>query len=395
MFRNHLLHQLILIVLLSVSTLSVVNAAADPAACATGDEGCLESCKRFNAGDARRTACNNFCRTNARHCEAQIEGSIAPEPVPTPVTESEPALVLEPESLPEAVVSPTVVAESEPAPAPTQVHEEQSAAVQATQAPTVAVLANKKEMLQELEKNAQMLAAIKAGNLNAIRRLIEVQGLSPTYVYSYDYNAQSRQFEGKATRLRLSDVFADTNTLRNDAAGLDRMLTLFIELGMDVKATLVASVPANESGNVAAVNVARTAWGPSLIRMEAARDRGARLRAFEIALQTGLLPNDDFSEWLFAELPQVCGRDRSKFAIQVVDLLMQHLQPTMGSAIQDFFWRAGEQGPETVADVIDLSFAPPQPKTPREKALFALQDSMWEQCVPLSRRVNRILLLGM
>ena len=54
MFRNHLLHQLILIVLLSVSTLSVVSAATDPAACATGNEGCLESCKRFDAVDECR-----------------------------------------------------------------------------------------------------------------------------------------------------------------------------------------------------------------------------------------------------------------------------------------------------------------------------------------------------
>jgi hypothetical protein len=101
--------------------------------------------------------------------------------------------------------------------------------------------------------------------------------------------------------------------------------------------------------------------------METTRDSAARLRAFEIAFQAGVLPNDDFSEWLFAELPQVCGRDRSKIAIQVVDLLIKYLGPTLNPPLQNALWRAGERGPETLADVIDLSFAPPQAKKRRAK----------------------------
>jgi hypothetical protein len=128
--------------------------------------------------------------------------------------------------------------------------------------------------------------------------------------------------------------------------------------------------------------------------METARDRDARLRAFESALQNGLVPNDDFAQWLFAELPQVCGRDKSKFSIQVVDLLIKYLGPTLEPSLQDHFWRQGERGPETVSDVVDLSFAPPQARTPREKAQFALQDNMWEQCTLLSRRINRLLMQG-
>jgi hypothetical protein len=255
----------------------------------------------------------------------------------------------------------------------------------------VASIATKQAVIKESEKNKEMHAAIRAGNLNAIRRLIEVQGLNPTYVYGYEYNPQTRQFDGKVTRLRLSEVFADTNTLRNDAVGLDRILALLLELGMDVKATM--TMPAG-GGDTTAAQREMTAWGPSLRQMETARDRDARLRAFESALQNGLVPNDDFAQWLFAELPQVCGRDKSKFSIQVVDLLIKYLGPTLEPSLQDHFWRQGERGPETVSDVVDLSFAPPQARTPREKAQFALQDNMWEQCTLLSRRINRLLMQG-
>jgi hypothetical protein len=249
-------------------------------------------------------------------------------------------------------------------------------------------------MLKEREKNAWMQTAIKTGNLDAIRRLIQVQGVNATYAYSYEFNPQTRQFDGKATRLRLNDVFSDSNMLRNEASGSDRIVALLLELGMDVKATIIVAVPADAGKDATVTQVKRTAWGPSLRKMEAARDSAARLKAFEIALQAGLLPNDDFSEWLFAELPQVCGRDRSKFAVQVVDLLIKYLGPSLGPSLQDHFWRLGQQGPETVSDVVDLSFAPVQARTAREKALQAQQDDMWEQCVPLSRRVNRFLMQG-
>ena len=114
------------------------------------------------------------------------------------------------------------------------------------------------------------------------------------------------------------------------------------------------------------------------------------MRAAEMAFQNGLLPNDDFSEWLFAELPQVCGRDKSKFAIQVFDLLIKY----HGPAVKESLWRMGARGPETVADVLDLSFAPPQAKYEFQKAQFAQQDLVWENCALLSRRINRFLITG-
>jgi hypothetical protein len=109
-----------------------------------------------------------------------------------------------------------------------------------------------------------------------------------------------------------------------------------------------------------------------------------------MAFQNGLVPNDDFSEWLFAELPQVCGRDKSKFAIQVFDLLIKY----HGPLVKENLWRAGARGPETVADVLDLSFAPPQAKYEFQKAQFAQQDLVWENCALLSRRINRFLISG-
>jgi hypothetical protein len=111
------------------------------------------------------------------------------------------------------------------------------------------------------------------------------------------------------------------------------------------------------------------------------------MRAFEIALQHGLVPNNDFGDWLFAEFPQICGRDHSKFSIEVFELLLKHLKPLM----QDPLWHDSDRGPETVADVLDRSFAPVQAKTAYERSQAVVLDDMWEQCTPLSRRISRFL----
>jgi hypothetical protein len=314
------------------------HAAEDPAACTVAAESCVASCKRFDDRDARQSACNHFCTKQSQRCASGV--------------------------LPDVAI-----------------------AVETPEPPIPPALTSKRAMLTARERNTEMLTAIGMGQLNAVRRLIETRGLHPTYVYAYNYNPQTRLYEGKAVRLRLADIFNDTNILRSDAIGLDRTLSLFIELGMDVKATLLTT-PADD--NDATAQVARTAWGPSLKIMEDAKDRESRLRAFELALQNGLVPNDDFSAWLFAELPQVCGRDKSQFAIRVFDLLIAHLGPT----VQESLWRQGERGPETVSDVLDLSFAPPQAKYAYEKAQFAEQDKIWENCALLSRRINRFLVSG-
>lgn len=250
----------------------------------------------------------------------------------------------------------------------------------------------KGDSLRERELNAKMIAAISHGNLRDIRRFIEMsKGLNPTYVYDFDdFNPETRQYEGRAVKLRLADVFNDTNTVRSDKEGIDQILTLLIELGLDVTATLPPKLP-KDAPPPAVAPPERTAWGPSLKFMEKARDRGARLRAFEIALEKGLKPNEDVSDWLFAELPQVCGRDRSEFAIQVVDLLVKHL----GTSLQDDFWRLGERGPENIADVLDRMMSPGRiPRSSYERTEFAMMDSAWENCSPLSRRINRYLTQG-
>jgi hypothetical protein len=455
----HLVKHFILASLLVLSALPTTGIAAVGEACGQVDEACLTSCKRFKETDPRHSACNKFCRPLTKDCvdvastreqsitapsadaltseppseEPRAEDSVvassqpevsqpevSPSPGPSqspepsqsnespsasaesPAAESQPSEAQPAEA--QVAESPSVepqrdeLAQATPEPIPAPIPEPTPELKPTKPLPKVASLSVKREMMKELEKNADMLAAIKAGNLNAIRRLIESGGLSPTYVYGYEYNPQTRLFEGRVTRLRLSDLFADTNTLRNDAAGLDRMLALFIELGMDVKATLIVTEPASGAKQGTARQREVTAWGPSLKTMELARDREARLRAFEMALQAGLLPNEDFGQWLFAELPQVCGRDRSKFSIQVVDLLIKYLLPSLGPpwgpSLQDHFWRLGEHGPETISDVLDWATAPAQPKNAYEKAQFALLDDMWEQCVPLSRRVNRFLIQG-
>ena len=112
------------------------------------------------------------------------------------------------------------------------------------------------------------------------------------------------------------------------------------------------------------------------------------MRAFELALERGLKPNEDVGEWLFAELPEVCGRDRSEFAIQVVDLLTKHL----GTTLQKDFWRMGERGPESVSDVLDRLMSPGRtPRSTYERNQFAEMDRVWENCAPLSRHLNRYL----
>jgi hypothetical protein len=410
-----------------------LDAAEAPAVCGVASDSCAASCRRFDETDARFAACNKFCRTRAKDrgaCEVERPAAVSPvrdptaEPAATVTPESAPASApLEParqevapdQNAPAEVETPTqseTPAESEqPALTDKPATEESPSQVDApssTQAPTEpvpppapppaaevmpsapAVAAQgaqparpslrKSDMVDELEKNAAMIMAIRTGNLKGIRRLIQVQGLDPTFVFAYEFNPQTRQYDAKAARLRLVDIFSDTNVLRDDKEGLDKILSLFIELGLNVKATLPV---AHANG----VIEEKTAWGPSLKTMEPARDRAARMRAFEIALQSGLVPNSDFSDWLFAELPQVCGRDRSKFSIEVFELLLKYLHPAM----QDPLWREGERGPETVADVLDRSFAPVQAKTAYERSQAVLLDDMWEQCTPLSRRISRFL----
>lgn len=284
---------------------------------ACGTDACVLSCARFDKGDPRQLACENFCRNG---CSAVADG---------PGT---------------------------------------------TASPPVRSFAKKSATLDERTNNAQLIQAISQGNLKVIRRLIEKDGLDPTYVYVHDFDPQTRQYEGKVVRLRLADVFKDSNELRSPDKGLDKILELFIELGMDVTATFEG----------------RTAWGPSLKTIEIARDREARLRAFELAMEKGLKPSADLNDWLFEELPQVCGRDRSEFAIRVVDSLIEHY----GATIQDDFWRAGPRGPETVSDVLDRLISPGNPRSTYEKNEFAAMDAVWQNCTPLARRVNRFLTQG-
>jgi hypothetical protein len=307
-------------------------------ACQVGAQACVASCGRFDKGDARQLGCENFCRT---HCDPAF--TAAPPEAPPPNRTADQLL---------------------------------------------RTLAKKGEVLDEREHNAELTLAISRGNLPAIRRLIETEGLNPTYAYSYEFNPQTRVYDGRAVRLRLSDILNDTNELRSDDKGLDKILALMIELGLDVTATL-------DTAPVAGIETTaprgRTAWGPSLKVMERARDREARFRAFEMVLQQGLKPNEDVGAWLFAEFPEVCGRDRSQFAIRVVDLLSKYL----GTSLQDDLWRDGERGPQTLADVLDRMMSPGRPpRSNAEKAQFAMMDEVWQNCSPLSHRINRYLTQG-
>jgi hypothetical protein len=415
MVLKRTLSRLFIVALLALGFLSQINVAAQPAACDTGSEACLASCKRFGERDVRLVACTNFCRKQSPACEA-MSSVAAPVAVPTaqPEAESVSQAETEAESQPDIeaqaasetqsddqsdtkaesqesdsqVESETpALVESVPQAEPDTVAETSSeASASATTAQPIVALTSKKAMLLAQERNAAMLEAIRLGELKSIRRLIEVRGLHPTYVYAYNYNPQTRLYEGKVARLRLTDIFNDANTFHDDDEASDRMLALFMELGMDVKATMLTTIGTPTGPK----QVARTAWGPNLKLMETGRDRDARMRAAEMAFQNGLVPNDDFSEWLFAELPQVCGRDKSKFAIQVFDLLIKY----HGPLVKENLWRAGARGPETVADVLDLSFAPPQAKYEFQKAQFAQQDLVWENCALLSRRINRFLISG-
>jgi hypothetical protein len=307
-----------------------------PAPCGATSPACVASCARFGKSDTRTAACEDVCRRDSDHA-AQCNR----EPVASPVATA---------SVPE-----------------------------------VRAYSKKGDALRERELNGRMIKAIQQSDLHEMRRLLEMrQGLNPTYVYDFDFNPQTRQYEGRAVKLRLTDILKDTNTIRADDEGLDTILSLLIELGLNVKATLPAP-----SGSASSVE--RTAWGPNLTFMEKAKDRTARMRAFEIALENGLKPNDDVSEWLFAELPQVCGRDRSQFAIQVVDLLIKHL----GTSLQNDFWRMSDRGPETLADVLDRLMSPGSiPTSSYERNQFAMMDQAWENCALLSRRVNRYLTEG-
>jgi hypothetical protein len=328
-----------------------------------------------STASVEHTAESNTAVSNTDSSTLAANANILPESQQHEAPQSEPTLSSEP--LNSAAIA-TALPSTEDAPSQPTIE---------PAAPFAPSLSSKGKVLKELEKNAAMVAAIRSGDLKAIRRLIEVQGLSPTFVYAYDYNPLTKQFDSRIVRLRLIDVFNDANTLRKDAAGLDRILAQFLDLGMDVNATMT-SAPSDSPSAVA--QTARTAWGPTLRMMEGARDREARVRALELALQRGLVPNDDFSTWLFAELPQVCGRDKSKFAIEMFELLLKYLGPTVSESL----WRMGERGPETVADVLDLSFSPAQVRYEADKARFAEQDLIWENCAPLSRRINRLLTAG-
>jgi hypothetical protein len=422
MVRNRHLMRWFSATLLTLVVVAKSGAAQGPAACSL-DSACESSCTRFDTGDVRRTACNNFCRkgspctagipsdtaTPANEPVPQAETVSSPETAPTAKAASSPEATPA-EATPSAEVSPTVEATPSAEAAPFDVAPAVEAAPKPeslppvatstsgeavrTQSPDVPKLTSKSAVVKEHDQNLEMLSAIRAGNLKVIRRLIEVYGLNPTYVFTHEFNQQTRQYDGRILGFRLTDIFGDTSTLRTGSVGLDSVLSLFLELEMDVKATLPANVAASDASAGVTARKERRAWGPSLRMMEPTKDRAARMQAFEIALQAGLLPNDDFSAWLFAELPQVCGRDRSKFSIQVVDLLIKYLVPAMGPEFAESFWRAGKSGPETIADVLDRSFAPGGPKNSYEKEQFALQDNIWEQCAPLSRRINRFLIQG-
>lgn len=407
------------------------SAAADTAACQAANESCLTSCKRFKIDDARFKACGNFCGKQSLQCEGggqlkceepcgALKEALHEEPSTeqskdagtAPSAEAPQSAVVantetSPETSPETSVGVNVQKDSETnseakaeptasspeqsvaqAIAPGSEPEEEEKESDAGQIP--GSLPNAKAVLRERAKDEKMVASIKMGHLKEIRKLIAVQGLNPTFAYTYEHDPVARRYIPRISRLRLTDIFNDTNTLHSESRGLDSILSLFLELGMDVNATL-ATTPSSTDGKSAGASTAkRTAWGPSLRKMETARDGAARFRAFELAVQGGMKPNDDFSDWLFAELPQVCGRDKSTFAIQAFDLLVKHV-PT---ELQDALWRNGDRGAETLSDVIDRSVAPAQAKYAFEKSQFARQDEEWEQCAPLSRRIKRFMTQG-
>lgn len=312
-------------------------AAQTESACGEGSATCLASCARFENKDPRFGACEKVCLLeNSTQCAREPASDVAA-----------------------------------------------SASV-----PEQRAHSKKGDALHERELNGRMVKAIQHSDLREMRRLIEMNGgLNPTYAYDFEFNPDTRQYEGRAVKLRLADVLNDANPNRRDDEGIDKIVALLIELGLDVTATL----PANANDSASTTTAARTAWGPSLTFMERAKDRESRLRAFELALEKGLKPNDDIGQWLFAELPQVCGRDRSQFAIRIVDLLVKHL----GTSLQDDFWRLGGRGPETIADVLDRLMSPGRiPRSNAERAEFAEMDAVWENCAPLSHRINRYLQEG-
>jgi hypothetical protein len=331
-------------------------AQAESTSCGPVSVACGTSCDRFK-GDARFHQCEKSCRsTNSTGAESCSD--------------------------------PAGPACTKPCEAPNETATLGSGAAPSAPRELTRVLARKREVLRGRELNARMSKAMTEGDLPDIRELIEVEGVDPTYVYAFDFNPETRRYEGHVIRLRLTDIFNDTNELRGDAKSLDKILTLFIELGMDVTATL--DMPAAAGANApAAVQRARTAWGPSLRTMERAKDKDARFKAFEIALAKGLKPNEDVRKWLFEEFPQSCGRDRSQFAIQALDLLIEYL----GTSLQDDLWRAGPRGPETLADALDGLLSPANPSL-TEQTQFARMDEVWENCSVLSKRVTRYLIDG-
>ncbi len=332
----------------------------NPTLCGSDQEACIEPCKQFETDDEKFSNCKNYCQSETKHCGISTTSSCKKS--------CEEQSANSPSSNVAPQASPPV-----PTTAPSPKFEDKTKEVPQ---PRVNVPLNETGYIRERGKNERMWYAIRAGDLQTIRRMIEVVGLSPTYIDSYErIPNKSGLYQAKVSGLWINDIFNDTNTSHRKGSGLDRVLALFMELGMDVKATIGT----------------RTAWGPNFQTMEGAKDRASRLLALEMGLQAGLVPNDDIGEHLFAELPQICGRDKSQFAIQVVDVLIKYLGPPL----RNYFRREGDHGPETIADVLDRSFsAPREPKSEYEKELFAQQDERWENCAPLSRRMNLFMTEG-
>src|SRR5262245_41591948 len=91
MVRSRLQHPLLLAVLLS-GAFVCADAAETPAACGVASESCLQSCTRFDLGDVRRTACNNYCAKPAASCKQAAPRALeTPKAEPAPEQEATPA----------------------------------------------------------------------------------------------------------------------------------------------------------------------------------------------------------------------------------------------------------------------------------------------------------------
>jgi hypothetical protein len=380
---KYLKMQFVLALVFAFGFLVAQGAATDPAQlvnCASDKEVCLNSCGQFETDDDKFSDCKNSCQGESKRCSdsvassseaGQSESPAAPTAIDhPPKTESptaESSVFTKPPIQSAEQTTPAVVLPLAATPTP-QLEDKTRKEPQ----PRIRETLNAQGCMRERKLNDRVQYAIRAGDFQTIRHLISVVGLSPTYVDSYERvpHTEPELYNAKVSGLWLNEIF-NANTTHTDASGVDHVLALFIELGMDIKATMDS----------------RTAWGPDFRAMEGAKDRASRLQALELALQAGLKPNDDLGEQLFTELPQICGRDKSKFAIEVVDVLVKYLGPSLKKSLR----RDGEQGPETIDLLLDRSFSPHRPTNAREKELFAEQDERWENCQPLARRIHRFL----